>query len=66
MPSRMATKILALRAERGWSQPQLGRRAKVSQAYVAQLETSARQNPSLPTLRRIAKALGVPVGELLA
>ena len=64
MPSRMATKILALRAEREWSQPQLGR-AKVSQAGVTQRETSARQNPSLPTLRRIAKALGVPIAELL-
>ena len=66
MPSRMATNILALRAEREWSQPHLSRRAKVSQAGVTQRETSARQNPSLPTLRRIAKALGVPIAELLA
>jgi transcriptional regulator with XRE-family HTH domain len=62
----MATKFLALGAEHGWSKPELGRRAKVSQAYVAQPETGARQNPSLATLRRITKALGVPVAELLA
>lgn len=62
----MATKFLALGAERGWSRPQLARRAKVSQAYVAPPETGARQNPSLPTLRRITKALGVPVAEPLA
>jgi transcriptional regulator with XRE-family HTH domain len=61
----MATKILALRAEREWSQLRLARRAKVPQADVAHLETSARQNPSLPTLRRIAMALGVPMAELL-
>ena len=35
-------------------------------AYVALLETGQRKNPSLIVLKRIAKALGVPVTTLLA
>jgi len=65
MAPTMATRILKLRSARGWSQPELARRAKVTQAYIAQLETGQRKNPSLPVLRRLARALGVPVGELL-
>ena len=32
---------------------------------LAQLEAGHKTNPSLPTLRKLAKALGVPVTELL-
>ena len=35
------------RGGRGWSQPELARRAKVSQPYVAQLEAGLRKNPTL-------------------
>ncbi len=38
---------------------------RVSQAYVASLESGERKNPSVATLERLAKALGVPVTELL-
>ena len=44
---------------------ELARRAKVTEAYVSQLESGARKNPSLPVLKRLAKALGVPVTALL-
>jgi transcriptional regulator with XRE-family HTH domain len=37
----------------------------VSQAYLAELERGTKKNPSLPVLRRLAKALGVPVTALL-
>jgi transcriptional regulator with XRE-family HTH domain len=43
----------------------LSKRAKVTEAYVSQLESGARKNPSLPVLQRLAKALGVPVTALL-
>jgi len=33
--------------------------------YIAQLEMGLRKSPSLDVLKRIAKALGVPVTELL-
>lgn len=54
-----------LREARGLSQRDLAVKAKVSGAYIAQLETGVRKNPSLAVLKRLAKALGVPVGELL-
>ena len=42
----------------------LAEAAKVTQGYIAQLEMGLKKNPSLAVLKRIAKALGVPVGEL--
>jgi transcriptional regulator with XRE-family HTH domain len=53
------------RTVRGWTQAQLAKRAKVARSYLAQLEAGHKENPSLPVLRRLAKALGVPVTELL-
>ena len=66
--------IKTLREQRGMTQEALAKRAKVSQGYIAKLEpastpgrrkTVRKTNPSLPVLRRLAKALGVPVAELL-
>ena len=53
------------RGARELTQVELAKRAKVKRGYLAQFETRHKKNPSLPTLRRIAKALGVPVTELL-
>jgi transcriptional regulator with XRE-family HTH domain len=53
------------REEQGLTQRDLARRAKVTPGYIAQLEMGARKNPSLAILKRLAKALGVPVTELL-
>ena len=47
------------------TQAELAERAKVTRGYLAQLEAGHKTNPSLPTLRKLAKALGVPVTELL-
>lgn len=57
--------LKALRQTKGMTQEQLAKRAKMTQAYVAMLEAGVKKNPSLATLKRIAKALGVPVEELL-
>ena len=57
--------IKALRQQRGMSQANLAEKADVTAAYVTQLETGANKNPSLAVLKRLAKALGVPVTELL-
>jgi transcriptional regulator with XRE-family HTH domain len=46
------------------TQRDLANRAQVTAGYIAQLELGIR-TPSLAVLKRIAKALGVPVGELL-
>jgi len=44
---------------------ELAKRAEVTDAYIANLETGNKANPSLTVLRRLARALGVPVTELL-
>jgi transcriptional regulator with XRE-family HTH domain len=61
----LAMRLKRLRAERGMTQEQLARKARVSLGYVARLEIG-RHDPKLSTLRRLARALGVPVTELLA
>jgi transcriptional regulator with XRE-family HTH domain len=47
------------------TQEQLAKRAGLKQPYVSQLEKGTKKSPTLPALKRIAKALGVPVTELL-
>jgi transcriptional regulator with XRE-family HTH domain len=61
---RMVMRIRRLRDERQLTQEQLAHKAKISLGYLARLETG-RHDPKLSTLRKIAKALGVPVTELL-
>jgi len=61
----MAKVIKALREQRELSQPELAKRAQVAQSYIAMLETGEKQNPSLDILKRLAKALKVPVADLL-
>jgi transcriptional regulator with XRE-family HTH domain len=64
-PRRLSTVIRSLREAQRMTQEQLARRAGVTQGYIGHLERGLKKNPSLPTLKRIAKALGVPVTELL-
>jgi XRE family aerobic/anaerobic benzoate catabolism transcriptional regulator len=65
MTSYMGQKVKRLREAREWSQPDLAKRAKVSQAYIAELELGTKRNPSVRIAVRLAKALGVPVTALL-
>ena len=60
-----AKKLKAIRTERGLTQVALAKKMQRTQEYIAQLETGKETNPTLATLRRIGKALGVPVGELV-
>ena len=57
--------ITKLREGQGLTQRDLANKAKVTAAYVAMIETGVRKNPSLAILKRLAKALGVPVTTLL-
>jgi transcriptional regulator with XRE-family HTH domain len=57
--------IKAKRKAKGITRSDLARAADVTPAYVTQLETGVRKNPSLEILKRLARALGVPVTELL-
>jgi transcriptional regulator with XRE-family HTH domain len=56
--------VRRLRKNRGISQQELARRSGLSREYVARLEIG-QHNPSLATLQKLAKALGVPVTALL-
>jgi transcriptional regulator with XRE-family HTH domain len=64
-PQRLSVVLVKIREERGLTQRDLAKRAKVTAAYVAMIETGVRKSPSLAVLRRLAKALGVPVTALL-
>jgi transcriptional regulator with XRE-family HTH domain len=61
---RMAKRLKTLRRRRGLTQEALAAKAGLSRTYLARLET-ARQDPTLSTLVKLAKALGVPVTRLL-
>jgi DNA-binding Xre family transcriptional regulator len=57
--------LAVLRLRKGWSQRQLADAAGTSQAHIARIE-SGREDVRLGTLRRIAGALGVSVGDVVA
>ena len=62
----MLSRVLkTLREGKGFSQDHLAKKAGVTREYLTMLESGARRNPSLAVLQRLAKALGVSVGELL-
>ena len=62
---RLGYRVKTLREHRALTQRDLARKARVTQPYVALLESGARKSPSLPVLQRLAKALGVRVTALL-
>jgi transcriptional regulator with XRE-family HTH domain len=57
-------RVQKLRTARKLSQEALAERAGISRGYLARLEIG-RHDPTLTTLRKLAKALGVPVTKLL-
>lgn len=64
MKQIVARNLRRLRNERKLSQEELAFRAKVDRSYISQLETGV-YSPSVTMLGKLAKALGVEVGELL-
>jgi transcriptional regulator with XRE-family HTH domain len=59
----LGARIKGLRAERGLQQRQLAEKAGMTPSMVSQIE-AGRLTPSLPTLGKLASALGVPIGSL--
>lgn len=64
-PKGLDQVIRTLREKNGLTQEELAFKAKVTPGYVAQLELGLRKNPSLDVVRRLARALGVRLSELL-
>jgi transcriptional regulator with XRE-family HTH domain len=58
-----ARRVKELRAKRGWSQDELAARSGLHRSYVGIIERCEKA-ATLDTVERIAKALGVDVGEL--
>jgi transcriptional regulator with XRE-family HTH domain len=54
-----------LRKEKDLTQVELAKKAKLTQSYLAELERGDKTNPSLAILQRLAKALGLPIANLL-
>jgi transcriptional regulator with XRE-family HTH domain len=64
-PQRLATVLKELRQRAKLTKTELARKAEVTLSYVSLLESGKRTNPSIDVLKRLARALGVPVTELL-
>lgn len=58
--------IVRLREAKQWSQAELARRSGLSQPSVHDLEKGNTTMPKYTTLKAVADALGVPIGEILA
>jgi transcriptional regulator with XRE-family HTH domain len=65
MTGRLSGMIKRRRTKLGLSQRALAKQVGVSDAYITQLETRQRINPSLAVLKKIAKALKATVAELV-
>ena len=63
--NKIGKNIRRLRKSRGLSQDRLSKLADVSYNSVIKLETAEVKNPTIETLQKIAKALGVSVDDLL-
>jgi transcriptional regulator with XRE-family HTH domain len=65
MRPKVTRMIKRLRGERKMSQLELAKKSGVAQGYISALEAGTKANPGLDVLTKLAKALGVPVTELL-
>jgi transcriptional regulator with XRE-family HTH domain len=68
-PRRVPVDARVLREARrahGWTQEQLARRSDVTMNTISRLERGERGQAERDTLRRLARALGVPMVDLIA
>jgi transcriptional regulator with XRE-family HTH domain len=63
---KLAMLLTMLRKAKGLSREALAQQVGITGGYLFMLETGVRSNPSLPVLRRLAKALGVSVSQLIS
>lgn len=61
---RLGRNMRRLRREKHWSQEDLAHEADLHRTYVSDLERVAR-NPTITVVDRLARAFGVPIGQLL-
>ncbi|OGI87757.1 hypothetical protein A2995_00560 [Candidatus Nomurabacteria bacterium RIFCSPLOWO2_01_FULL_33_24] len=61
----LAKNVEKLRKQKGLSQEKLARLADVANNTIIKMESGENKNPTLETLRKVAKAFGVSVDELI-
>ena len=61
----LAKNVEKLRKQKGLSQEKLARLADVANNTIIKMESGENKNPTLETLRKVARAFGVSVDELI-
>ena len=63
--SNISKNLRKMREAKGLSQERLARMADVANNTIIKIESGKNQNPTLDTLKKIAKALGISVDDLI-
>ncbi|MFA5135734.1 MAG: helix-turn-helix transcriptional regulator [Patescibacteria group bacterium] len=61
----LSERIKQHRTDRSLTQEQFAVRARVTYATLIKLESGANTNPTLKTLRKLARALNIPITKLI-
>ena len=61
---RLGNNLKKIRTVKGISQGEIARRLETDKGFVSNIE-NGKTNPTLATISKIAKAIGVSVGELM-
>lgn len=61
---RLGKNLKRIRIKKGTSQGDIARTLKVGRSFITNIE-NGKTNPTLDTIAKIAKAIGVSVGELM-
>ena len=61
----IANNLKKIRAEKGYSLERVARLADLSLNTIVKIENGANQNPTLDTLQKVSKALGMSVDDLI-
>ncbi len=62
--AKLGKNLKRIRTTKGISQGEIGRRLSVDKGFVSNIE-NGKTNPTLATITKLAKALGIPADELL-
>ena len=62
--STIAKNIRLFRKEKGFSQDRLSKEAEVAYNTIVKIESGENSNPTVDTLERIAKSLGISIEKL--
>jgi len=61
---KLGKNLKRIRTSKNISQGEIGRRLEVDKSFISNIE-NGKTNPTLSTIAKIAKAVGVSVGELM-